>query len=120
MTKNSFILSMLLVPAIGCRVSTTPPPQAEPAPQPVPVVQPEPRITRDLVGKSCRISLRRDALGLAAPGLAEPMANMIGGKPALISGTVDAMNDSWLVVRGESKTYWIPTSAVLMIETQSR
>src|SRR5205085_7818418 len=101
-------------------VSTTQPPQAPPAPEPQPMAQPEPRLTRDLIGKSCRVSLRRDALGLAAPGLAEPMANMIGGKPALISGTVEAMNDNWLVLRSESRTYWIPTSAILMIETNSR
>ena len=86
----------------------------------MPVIQPEPRLTRELVGKSCRVSLRRDALGLAGPGMAEPMANMIGGKPVLISGTIEVMNDSWLVVRSESRTYWIPTSAVLMIETNSR
>jgi hypothetical protein len=76
-------------------------------------------MARDLVGKTCRVSLRRDALGMSAPGYAEPMAPMIGGHSALLSGTVEKLTANWLLLRSESKTYWIPTSAILMIETRS-
>jgi hypothetical protein len=77
-------------------------------------------MTREIVGKSCRVSLRRDALGMSAPGFAEPMTPMIGGKPALLTGTVEKLTDSWLVLRDKSKSYWIPVNAILMVETDSK
>src|SRR5262245_58144827 len=115
--------------AFGCKVSSTPPPAQPPA---EPSFQEQAKqkglleesantwMTRDIVGKSCRVSLRRDALGMSAPGFAEPMTPMIGGNPALLMGTVDKLTDSWLVLRNKSKTYWIPVNAILMVETESK
>ena len=53
-------------------------------------------------------------------GFAEPMTPMIGGKPALLSGTVEKLTDNWLVLRGQTKTYWIPVNAILMVEVNEK
>jgi hypothetical protein len=111
---------LIVVLLIGCKATSTTPPQQKPEPAPPEAVQSDSWMARNLVGKTCRVSLRRDALGMSAPGYAEPMAPMIGGHSALLSGTVEKLTSSWLVLRNESKTYWIPTSAILMIETTSK
>jgi hypothetical protein len=69
----------------------------------------------ELVGQSCRIALRRDALGLAAAGVAEPMAPAIGGKQVLLEGTIVDVGDDWIVLQGAQR-WWVPTSSILMIE----
>src|SRR4051794_9935798 len=40
--------------------------------------------SQELIGQRVRVSLRRDALGLAANSTPEPDANMIGGKQVLL------------------------------------
>ena len=114
-------LTIIIVSLLaGCKAATTTAPQQKTESAPSQTSQADAGMTRDLVGKSCRVSLRRDALGMSAPGYAEPMAPMIGGHSALLSGTVEKLTSSWLVLRSDSKTYWIPTSAILMIETASK
>jgi hypothetical protein len=122
-------LSITLILLLGCKASTTPPPQHAPEPS----FQDQARqqglssaditntwMSRDIIGRSCRVALRRDALGMSAPGFAEPMSPMIGGKQALVSGIVDKLGNDWLVLRDKSRTYWIPVNAILMMETDAK
>ncbi len=67
-----------------------------------------------LLGRDCRIRLRRDALGMAgtAPGaITGTWANQF-----TIEGRVVEMTDQWLVVSSAGKRYSIAQSAILLIE----
>jgi hypothetical protein len=82
-------------------------------------VQPTPG-SQELIGQRVRVSLRRDALGLAATSTPEPDANMIAGKQVVLSGTVERFGDGWLVLKGDAKRYWIAASGILLIEVDAR
>ena len=111
----------------GPLTSTQPAPVAQlPAPAPMPsrpsreaahVAQGnEPPQSQELLGQHVRVSLRRDALGLAAASTPEPDANMIAGKQVMLSGVVEQFSDGWLILRTDGKRYWIATSGILLIE----
>jgi hypothetical protein len=87
-------------------------------------VQPLPGAMSVLVGKPVRISFRRDALGLASSSIPEPNASMITGRTVQLSGIVQSVADGWIVVHAdvqsnESRSYWIPTASILLIETEA-
>src|SRR2546430_15777936 len=80
-------LTIIIVSLLaGCKAATTTAPQQKTESAPSQTSQANAWMARDLVGKSCRVSLRRDALGMSAPGYAEPMAPMIGGDSAPLPG----------------------------------
>ena len=122
MKRQSIVLPLVALLA-SCKASTISsapaPAHASHAPAQVPA-EPTAPLSSAIVGKPCRVSLRRDALGMSAPGFAEPMTPMIGGKPALLAGTVEKLTDNWLVLRDKSKTYWIPVGAILMVEFEAK
>jgi hypothetical protein len=132
MPHKIHLLLPVLVCLIGCRAD-----QRHRAPQPDVVVQerpaaaprvddgepPRPTVAvqptsgeQELIGKHVRVSLRRDALGLAATSTPEPDANMIAGKQVVLRGTVERFGDGWLVLNGDAKHYWIAASGILLIE----
>ena len=134
MPRTIHLLLPVLVCLVGCRSDqghAAPPTEAvvqeNPAagaqfddgqpPRPTVAVQVQPTTgEQELIGKHVRVSLRRDALGLAATSTPEPDANMIAGKEVVVRGTVERFGDGWLVLKGSSKRYWIATSGILLIE----
>jgi hypothetical protein len=139
MTRAARYLLTIFACVIGCRAEQrqTAPPQpdavvdvrrapharfdnGQPQPPTVAVqVQPTPG-SQDLIGQRVRVSLRRDALGLAATSTPEPDANMIAGKQVILGGAVERFGDGWLVLKGDTKRYWIATSGILLIEVDGR
>lgn len=72
-----------------------------------------------LVGRSVKVQLRRDALGLSATSNAPiPLTSPgPGGRAVSLSGIVQSASGGWLVIDREKNTYWVPQAAILLIET---
>src|SRR5687768_4806001 len=73
-------------------------------------------IGTSIVGKQCRVQFRRDALGMSSASGVGPTGNYRG--MTSIAGTVEALNDRWIVLRQQEKQYIIPHGAVLLIDVQ--
>jgi hypothetical protein len=71
---------------------------------------------RPFVGRPCRVQIRRDALGLAAPAPLPPLAEGVGGRVAYLDGTLAEADGDGLLVQGERRAFWVPWSSVLLIE----
>jgi hypothetical protein len=130
------LLVAIIGVAIGCRsapsAGSSSPPDAvvtaqptqpadtgTPRSSPVAVeVRSQPAEAQELIGKTCRVSFRRDALGLAAASTPEPTAPAIAGHQVQLTGVVERFGDGWLVLHIDGKRYWIATSAILLIELQ--
>ena len=74
------------------------------------------QLAESIVGRTCRVQLRRDALGLASNTIVEPTGRW--GAAASIEGTILEMTDQWLVVRTSGKRTVIPHASILVIELQ--
>ncbi|HEY2586530.1 MAG TPA: hypothetical protein VGI81_12270 [Tepidisphaeraceae bacterium] len=71
-------------------------------------------------GHPCRVYLRRDALGMAgaaplAPNLDAPMQ-----RGTVVSGILDQVTDSWIVLKSDGGRIWIPRNTVLMLAVLDR
>jgi hypothetical protein len=66
------------------------------------------------IGRTCRIQLRRDALGVAG---SHPVAPYAIGAEADVEGTLTALDGEYLILRRKSdnKTIWVPQSTVLLV-----
>ena len=71
-----------------------------------------------LVGRSCRVQFRRDALGMAVGAPLSPTSEGVGGRPAHLDGTVRAVSESWITLTRGGVTYNIPHAAILLIEAR--
>lgn len=69
-----------------------------------------------LVGKSCKVQFRRDALGLAAPAPIPPTGRGPGGRAVSIEGTVRSISGAWIELERDGQTYWVAQSSILLIE----
>ena len=63
--------------------------------------------------------LRRDALGMAgsaplAPNLDAPMQ-----RGTVVTGTLDQVTESWIVLKSDAGRIWIPRNAVLMLDVSN-
>jgi hypothetical protein len=75
------------------------------------------QLADSIIGRKCRVQLRRDALGLAG----NAPAGMTGRWAAEMSveGTVVEMTDQWLVVQADGgKRVIVPHASILVIELQ--
>jgi hypothetical protein len=69
-----------------------------------------------IVGKRCRVQFRRDAIGMSGATGVGPTQDYRG--MTSIAGTVEAINDQWIIVREQNKRYVIPHGAILLIDVQ--
>jgi hypothetical protein len=79
-----------------------------------------PETVQPPTGHVCRVYLRRDALGMAgaaplAPNLDAPMQ-----RGTVVSGTLDQVTDSWIVLKSDGGRIWVPRNTVLMLEVMDR
>lgn len=70
-----------------------------------------------LIGRTCSVQFRRDALGMAAGAPLSPTAESSGGRPARLRGTLTAVGDGWITLSADGATYHIPQATILLIET---
>jgi hypothetical protein len=73
-------------------------------------------IADSVVGRKCRVQIRRDALGMAgnAPAV---MAGRWANETS-VEGTILEMSDQWLVVQAIGKRVVVPHASILIIELQ--
>lgn len=71
-------------------------------------------------GRSCRVYLRRDALGMAGAAPLAPNLDAPLQRGTVVTGTVDEVTDAWVVLKADSRRVWIPRNMVLMIEVVDR
>jgi len=75
-------------------------------------------VAQALVGRDCRVQLRRDALGMAGAAPIGPTQEW-GGRVA-VAGKVLELTEQWLVLQpSESgRRYCIPVASILLIEVR--
>lgn len=71
-------------------------------------------------GHACRVFLRRDALGMAGSAPLAPNLDAPLQRGTVVSGTLDQVTESWIVLKSDAGWIWIPRNAVLMIEVTDR
>jgi hypothetical protein len=73
-------------------------------------------IADSIVGRKCRVQIRRDALGMAgnAPAV---MAGRWANETS-VEGTIVEMSDQWLIVQSSGKRVVVPHASILIIELQ--
>ena len=69
-----------------------------------------------LVGRKCRVQIRRDALGMA--GNAPAVMSGRWATESSVDGTIVEMTDQWLVVQAIGKRVVVPHASILVIELQ--
>ena len=69
-----------------------------------------------LVGRKCRVQIRRDALGMAGNAPAA-MAGRWANETS-VEGTILEMSDQWLIVQSPDKRVVVPHASILIIELQ--
>jgi len=70
----------------------------------------------ELLGKSCTVQFRRDALGGTSPNLVGPTVDDIDGSTISISGKMTAISPHWLVLDASRKEIRIPRDVILCLE----
>jgi hypothetical protein len=71
-------------------------------------------LANSLVGRKCRVQIRRDALGIAG-GAPVPMAGRWADQTS-VDGTILELTDQWLVVQAPGKRVVVPHASILVIE----
>jgi hypothetical protein len=73
-------------------------------------------IAESVVGRKCRVQIRRDALGMAgnAPAV---MAGRWANETS-VDGTILELSDQWLIVQATGKRVVVPHASILIIELQ--
>lgn len=69
-----------------------------------------------VIGRKCRVQLRRDALGMAANVPDDLTSRWASG--STIEGTIVEVTDQWLVIQGKGKRIVVPHASILLIELQ--
>ncbi len=90
------------------------PPSREPLRRVEEISQPTSKLAESLVGRKCRVQLRRDALGMAGN-----MPTQLSGRWAnesSVDGTVIELTDQWLVVQASDRRVVIPHASILLVE----
>jgi hypothetical protein len=69
------------------------------------------------IGQNCTVQLRRgDGLGAASGSPVPPTTNAHNGAEVCISGKLQAVAGSWIVVGADNRAYYIPRESILLIE----
>ena len=71
-------------------------------------------LTQTLVGRKCRVQLRRDALGQG--GNTPDTLNSRWAHQASLDGTIVEMTDAWLVLDASNGRVAIPQNSILIVE----
>jgi hypothetical protein len=74
------------------------------------------QLADSIVGRKCRVQIRRDALGLASSTVADMSGRW--ASVASVDGTILEMTDQWIVVQATGKRVVVPHASVLVIELQ--
>jgi len=67
-------------------------------------------------GHACRVYLRRDALGMAGAAPLAPNLDAPIQRGTVVSGTLDQVTESWIVLKSNAGRIWVPRHMVLMLE----
>jgi len=128
--RAAAVISILII-AAGCQPKNADAPGAQPASlsssssssssrEPLRRVEvisrSSPELVSALVGRKCRVQIRRDALGMA--GNAPAAMSGRWAQESSIEGTITEMTDQWLVVQGIGKRIVVPHASILVIELQ--
>lgn len=71
------------------------------------------------VGAQCRVSLRRDCLGVASDNGVGFTADVSNDQSISVSGKIVRNDDAWVVLdEGDGDETWIPHHAILMINVE--
>lgn len=73
-----------------------------------------PELANSIVGRKCRLQIRRDALGMAGNAPAGMTGRWAG--ETSVDGTVLEMTDQWVVVQAVGKRVIVPHASILIIE----
>jgi capsid protein len=119
---------MMAVAAGGCQPkasadgggATSRPAMRESSREPVRRVEVISKSSADLadsiVGRKCRVQIRRDALGMA--GNAPAVMSGRWATESSIDGTILELSDQWLIVQASGKRVVVPHASILVIELQ--
>jgi hypothetical protein len=77
-----------------------------------------PKALKEQIGKACTVQFRRDALGAAMDLPVSPTTGGINGADVTVAGTLEAVDNEWLVVKSGSQGLFIRQSAVLVIQVE--
>ena len=116
-----------LVPDLAPSVATTQPavlppsatlPTANPAAEGLSETPAKPTLAdlRTVAGRTCRVHLRRDAMGLTGMSPLGLQAGSPAARLVQLDGIMEQTSDRWVVLRAADRKYWIPTDVVLAIE----
>jgi hypothetical protein len=80
------------------------------------------------LGRQCTVQFRRDLLGTSRELPVAPTAGSINGAETCVRGVLAVVTDEWIVlnhstlVAGKAieREYWIPRSAVLLIDMEPK
>jgi hypothetical protein len=110
-------------PAVAASSSTRPaiataarPDSREPLRRVEVISQQSARVAGSMLGRKCRVQLRRDALGMAGN-----MPTQLTGRwanEATVEGSVLELTDQWLIVQASDRRVVIPHASILLIELQ--
>jgi hypothetical protein len=110
-------------PAVATSSSTRPaiataarPDSREPLRRVEVISQQSARVAGSMLGRKCRVQLRRDALGMAGN-----MPTQLTGRwanEATVEGSVLELTDQWLIVQASDRRVVIPHASILLIELQ--
>lgn len=113
-----FLGSTLLL--IGCIASLqTGCGQATPQPPNTPSAVASATDSTKLIGRSCVVYLRYDALGTSSDSPKPAFTDVMNGAEVSIRGTLQEINDHWVIVQqnraSDKRILWIPMSSVLSV-----
>jgi len=100
----------------GSTASSSPTSSREPLRRVEVISRSSPELANSVVGRKCRVQIRRDALGMA--GNAPDGMKGRWATESSIEGTIIEMSDQWLVVQTSGKRIIVPHASILVIELQ--
>jgi hypothetical protein len=69
------------------------------------------------IGQNCTVQFRRgDGLGAGGSAPVPPTANAMNGAEVSVSGKLQAVAGSWIVVATDEREYCIPRESILLVQ----
>jgi hypothetical protein len=116
------VVSIFILAGSGCQpkngdtTSGAPPTSLQPLRRVEVISKSSAELARSVVGRKCRVQIRRDALGMA--GNAPAAMSGRWATESSIDGTIIEMSDEWLVVQSIGKRIVVPHASILVVELQ--